>query len=97
MLFFPGWEPDKGMGRPVRTCVGCFQKHNKPDLLRVARTPEGSIVPDRDHRREGRGVYLCPRMECILNAEKEDRIARHLDATVSADVYKELKQWCGLS
>ena len=31
---------------PQRMCVGCREKRDKKDLLRVVRTPEGQLVLD---------------------------------------------------
>lgn len=39
---------------PQRMCVGCREKRDKKDLLRVVRTPEGQLVLDATGKRSGR-------------------------------------------
>ena len=53
-------QPKKEKKLPVRRCVGCGEHKEKTALLRIVRTPEGEIVPDRTGKKNGRGAYLCP-------------------------------------
>ena len=41
---------------PQRMCVGCREKRDKKDLLRVVRTPEGQLVLDATGKKSGRGA-----------------------------------------
>ncbi len=52
--------------RPIaqRTCVACRQVRDKRELLRLVRTPQGSIEIDSTGKREGRGAYVCPTAVC---------------------------------
>ncbi|MBP8819252.1 MAG: YlxR family protein, partial [Syntrophomonadaceae bacterium] len=43
---------------PLRMCVGCREMKNKKELLRIVRTPEGSIEIDRSGKKSGRGAYV---------------------------------------
>lgn len=54
---------------PRRTCVGCRTTRAKPQLVRIAATPEGVRV-DHDHVLPGRGAYVCPDPTCIENIER---------------------------
>ncbi|MFA9444722.1 YlxR family protein [Egicoccus sp. AB-alg6-2] len=49
---------------PVRTCVACRAARPQPQLLRLARTPDG-IRFDTSGRLPGRGAYLCPEPPCL--------------------------------
>ena len=44
---------------PVRTCIGCRSPKPKKELLRIVRTPEGSVVIDLTGKRSGRGACIC--------------------------------------
>ena len=54
---------------PRRTCVGCRTTRAKPELARVAATPDGVSV-DPDHTLPGRGAYLCPDPRCLDRVER---------------------------
>ena len=49
---------------PQRTCVACRQGRAKRALVRIVRTPEGSVQIDPTGKRSGRGAYLCDSAEC---------------------------------
>ena len=44
---------------PERTCVGCRRSRPKSALIRLVRSPDGSVGVDRDGRAQGRGAYVC--------------------------------------
>lgn len=53
-----------GRHAPERSCVACRRKRPQPELLRLARTPDGLRL-DPQRRLGGRGAYVCPdRAEC---------------------------------
>ena len=56
---------------PRRTCVGCRTRRAKPDLVRIAATPDGVRV-DPHHDLPGRGAYVCPAPGCVENAAARD-------------------------
>ena len=49
---------------PQRTCVACRETGAKRALIRLVRTPEGTVEVDPTGKRNGRGAYLCNRMVC---------------------------------
>lgn len=75
---------------PQRKCVGCNEMKNKKELLRIVRSPEGEVSLDPSGKKNGRGVYVCPRRECITKAVKEKRLEKALEKPVSDDVYLKL-------
>jgi hypothetical protein len=77
---------------PLRKCAGCQQMKEKKDLIRVIRTPEGEIEMDTTGRRNGRGVYLCPSMDCLNRARKARALERSLGTSVSAEIYGALEE-----
>jgi len=73
--------------RPVRTCVACGQRKEKGELLRITYR-EGELLWDERMRLGGRGVYLCPRRECIELLRKRrtrDHFLRSLRRSVSPE------------
>ena len=54
---------------PRRTCVGCRTPRAKPELVRIAATPEGVRV-DPDQTLPGRGAYVCPEPQCLEAIER---------------------------
>jgi predicted RNA-binding protein YlxR (DUF448 family) len=71
---------------PQRMCVGCREMKNKRDLLRVVRTPEGSIEVDPTGKKSGRGAYLCNNPECLAQAVKGKRLQKALEHEISSDI-----------
>lgn len=76
---------------PQRMCVGCQTMKNKKELLRVVRTPEGSILLDATGKKSGRGAYVCPSGECLAAAVKAKRLEKALEHAISQEVYEQLK------
>jgi predicted RNA-binding protein YlxR (DUF448 family) len=44
--------------------VVCRTVHDKRDLVRLVRTPEGQLVVDKTGKQNGRGAYLCRQRSC---------------------------------
>lgn len=76
---------------PQRMCVGCQTMKNKKELLRVVRTPEGSILLDATGKKSGRGAYVCPSSECLTAAVKAKRLEKALEHAISQEVYEQLR------
>ena len=49
---------------PTRSCAVCRTAHPKREMLRVVRTPDGSIHRDETGRMPGRGTYICHEPAC---------------------------------
>ncbi len=75
---------------PERQCLGCNMHAPKNQLLRVLRTPEGSVVLDFTGKKSGRGAYICKNVACFTKARKSGRIARSLAAEIPDSVYEAL-------
>lgn len=77
---------------PMRTCVGCHESKKKVELIRVIRTPEGDIIFDDTGRKNGRGAYICPSLECLYKARKTGSIERSLGVAVPDEVYDVIER-----
>lgn len=77
---------------PMRQCVGCGDMHNKKEMMRVLKTPEGGIVLDKTGKKNGRGAYLCMTKECLIKAQKNKGLERSFKMSIPNDVYDSLKK-----
>ena len=78
--------------QPERRCTGCGEHFPKKELIRVLRTPEGSIVIDRTGKMSGRGAYICADVNCFKKAVKQRRIETSLDVKIPDEVYSALEK-----
>ncbi|HZR97799.1 MAG TPA: YlxR family protein [Chloroflexota bacterium] len=69
---------------PARTCVGCRQEQPKRQLVRIVRTPAGSVTVDPTGKAAGRGAYLCRRPECWATALRRGALAGALRVSLAA-------------
>ena len=67
----------------------------KKELLRVVKSPAGSIAFDRVGKAPGRGAYVCHAPECLKKAQKSKALDRALEAQVTQEVYDTLLQQLG--
>lgn len=83
-------NPAKGTKKvPMRRCVGCMESKPKKELIRIAGY-EGAVTLDPIGKAKGRGVYLCPRSECLLKARKKRALSRSLGMEISPEQMEEL-------
>ena len=78
-------QPKRVKHIPMRTCVVCHTSKPKRELLRVVRTPEGSVQLDATGKKAGRGAYLCARLNCWENALKRKRLEDEFEITISPE------------
>ena len=86
----------KTKARPMRRCVGCMESKEKNQLIRVAGY-EGQITIDPTGKAKGRGVYLCPDLQCFEKAQKKKAIGRNLEMELTGEqvtkLFEDLKQY----
>lgn len=75
---------------PLRMCVGCRERRDKRELVRVVRSPEGQISIDSSGKSPGRGAYICPKEVCLQKALKTKAIERSLDTALCQQVREKL-------
>jgi uncharacterized protein len=76
---------------PERMCLGCQKMHNKKDMIRIVRSPEGEFSVDVTGKKSGRGAYLCHNIDCFNAAIKEHRFEKSFKSIIDNRVYDELK------
>jgi predicted RNA-binding protein YlxR (DUF448 family) len=77
--------------KPQRTCIACRETKDKRDLIRVVRTPTGSLLVDPTGKLNGRGAYLCRQANCWEKGLQKQRLAQALKTTLSAEEVAELQ------
>ena len=77
---------------PMRKCVGCQERKEKKELIRVLRTPEGAVILDPTGRANGRGAYLCRSAACLQKAGRNRGLARALEQEIPAEVLEALQK-----
>ncbi|MFR5601635.1 MAG: RNase P modulator RnpM [Lachnospiraceae bacterium] len=76
---------------PLRQCIGCGEMKPKKEMFRILKTEEAFIL-DATGRKNGRGAYLCPSMECFQKARKSKGLERSFKMPVPAQVYDALEK-----
>ena len=76
---------------PMRQCMGCREMKPKKELIRVVRSPEGSVSLDFKGKAPGRGAYLCPDLQCLKKARKSGSMGRVLEVEIPAEIYDEME------
>ena len=75
---------------PQRQCMGCRERKNKRELIRVVRGTDGTVSLDFSGKLNGRGAYICPNPECLQKARKSKSLERSLEVPIPEEVYDRL-------
>lgn len=78
---------------PRRTCVACRESDDKRSLIRIVRTPEGSVEIDPTGKKNGRGAYLCDRPTCWTRAIETNVLSRALNVALPEDALQSLREF----
>lgn len=84
----------KSPRRRPRRCVGCGKEDAKTNLLRVVRSPDGTVQVSVSGKAPGRGAYVCANIACVRLAKKKNALSRALKHPVEKDVYERLEALC---
>ena len=76
---------------PERTCVGCRERGDKRELLRIVRAPDGDVRVDRGGKAPGRGAYVHREASCLHAALSRGVLARALRSGLPAQEAARLK------
>lgn len=77
---------------PQRQCIGCGEMKSKKEMIRILKTPEGEFTVDATGRKNGRGAYICPCMDCLKKAVKGRGLERSFKMAIPKDVYETLEK-----
>lgn len=62
----------------------------KRELVRLVRSPDGTISIDAGGKVPGRGAYVCANPECLKKAIKTNALSRTLETRVPDELYDTL-------
>ena len=77
---------------PQRQCMGCRERKEKRELIRVVRAPDGGVSLDFLGKAPGRGAYICPEMACLKKAIRSKALERSLEVPIPEELYARLEQ-----
>ena len=77
---------------PQRQCMGCRERKNKRDMLRVVRGTDGEVSVDFSGKLNGSGAYVCPDPECLKKARKSRALERCLEVAIPEEVYDRMEK-----
>ena len=77
---------------PLRQCLGCREMKPKKELVRVVRSPEGTVSVDLRGKDPGRGAYVCRDAQCLKKALRSKALSRSLEVEIPPEIYDTLTQ-----
>ena len=77
---------------PQRQCMGCRERKEKRQLIRVVRKTDGTVCVDFSGKVSGRGAYICPDKACLTKALKSKSLERSLEVPIPEEVYGRLEK-----
>jgi predicted RNA-binding protein YlxR (DUF448 family) len=77
--------------QPQRTCMGCNEKKDKKDLIRIVKNKNNEISIDRTGKLDGRGAYICDDIKCLEKVIKSKRLEKVFDYKISDEIYENLR------
>ena len=77
---------------PQRQCMGCRERKEKREMIRVVRSPEGTVSLDFRGKAPGRGAYICPDPLCLKKAIRSKALERSLETAIPEEIYARLEQ-----
>ncbi|MGM9637884.1 MAG: RNase P modulator RnpM [Eubacteriales bacterium] len=75
----------------MRRCLGCMTSYPKKDLIRLVRSPDGTVSLDFKGKMSGRGAYICKNLTCFKKARKAKRFEHNLECEIPDEVYDALE------
>ena len=87
------WEgKEKYMKKIVqRMCMGCNNKKDKKDLIRIVLSKNGEITIDKTGKLEGRGAYICDSIDCLEKVIKTKKLEKSFDTKIEEQIYNKLR------
>lgn len=75
---------------PMRKCVVSNEQYPKKELVRIVKTPEGTVAVDTTGKLNGRGAYLKLDREIVEKARKTRVLEKHLEVKIEDQIYDQL-------
>lgn len=71
--------------------MGCNQKRDKKQLIRIVKNKNNEISLDRTGKKEGRGAYICDDIKCLEKLIKSNRLQKIFEMNISQEIYESLR------
>ena len=77
---------------PMRMCSVTRERFPKNELLRIVKTPEGTIEVDLTGKINGHGAYIKKDLEVLDKAKKSKALNRALECEIPSLVYDKIEE-----
>ncbi len=77
---------------PQRTCIGCNEKKDKNQFIRIVKDNQNNIGIDKTGKANGRGAYICDNIDCLEKAIKSKKIEKSFKMSIDNEVYEKLRE-----
>lgn len=87
------WEGKEEYMKKIvqRMCMGCNNKKDKKDLIRIVLSKNGEITIDKTGKLEGRGAYICDNIDCLEKVIKTKKLEKSFDTKIEEQIYNKLR------
>ena len=79
----------------MRKCVATQEQCPKKELLRIVKTPQGTVEVDLTGKLNGRGAYLKRDAAALELAIKRQSLKRALECEIPEEVYDKIREVLG--
>jgi len=76
---------------PKRLCIGCFERKEQAELIRIVRTESGVTV-NSGRKADGRGAWICRDPGCVEKMVKKKGLDRTFRAHFSPETYDRIRE-----
>lgn len=77
---------------PLRKCLGCENRFPKKDLIRIVKNKDEEIFIDKTGKANGRGAYICNKLECFELAYQNKGLEKTFKSQVPKNIYNSIKK-----
>ena len=74
-----------------RTCMGCNEKKDRKDLIRIVINKNSEVSVDKTGKLEGRGAYICDNEKCLDKVIKSKKIERLFEVKIEDEIYNNMR------
>lgn len=78
------------MSISIRKCIACSEQMPKTQLIRIVHTADDKFILDTSMIAEGRGYYVCPSSQCILNLKEKALLNKATGLSVDPQLYLDI-------
>ena len=74
-----------------RMCMGCNEKKDKKELIRIVIDKEGNVCVDKTGKMPGRGAYVCDNEKCLNSIIKTKRVEKKFEKKIENEIYENIR------